>query len=92
MHPGNQQRSEMEMARGSHYSRAVHLVTSAASAVGMMGWERSDSDPDGLRFLARTCVWARWCILVFGLMLWVYRPEDSLETYAPYVPGFLLYW
>ncbi len=90
MRPGNQQCSEMEMARGSRYSRAVHLVTSAASVVGMMGWERGDSDPDGLRFLARTCVWARWCILVFGL-LWVYRPEDSLETYAPYVPGFLLY-
>ena len=90
MRPRNRQRSEMEMARGSHFSRAVHLVTSAASAVGMLGWERSDSDPDGLRFLARTCVWARWSILVFGL-LWVYRPVDSLETYAPYVPGLLLY-
>ena len=90
MRPGDQLRLEREMTQGSRYSRAVHLVTSAASAVGMMGWERSDSDPDGLRFLARTCVWARWCTLVFGL-LWVYRPEDSLETYAPYVPGFLLY-
>ena len=90
MLPGNQRCSEREMARGSHYSRAVHLVTSAASVVGMMGWERSDSDPDGLRFLARTFVWARWVVLAFGLMLWVYRPVDWMETYALYVPGLLL--
>ncbi len=79
------------MARESRYSRVVHLVTSAASAVGIMGWERSDGDPDGLRFIARTYVWIRWVNLVFGLMLWLYWPVDSLETYAPYVPGILLY-
>ena len=90
MHPGNQQSSEMEMARGSRYSRAVRLVTSAASAVGMLGWERSDRDPDGLRFLARTFVWARWFILAFGLLVWVYRPVDGPETYVPYLPGILL--
>ncbi len=80
----------METARGSHYSRGVHLVASAASAVGMMGWERGDGDPDGLRFLARTFVWARWLIVALGLMLWVYRPADWLETYVPYLPGLLL--
>ena len=78
------------MVRGSLYSRGVHLVTSAASVVGMMGWEGSDSDPDGLRVLARTFVWARWLILAFGLMVWVYRPVDWLETYVPYLPGILL--
>ena len=78
------------MARGSHYSRGVHLVTTVAGVVGMMGWERSDGDPDGLRFLARTFVWARWFIVAFGLVLWVYRPVDWLETYALYVPGLLL--
>ena len=81
----------MEVARGSHYSRGVHLVMSAASAIGMMGWERSDSDPDGLRFLARSFVWARWFILVFGLALWLYRPADWPETYALYVPVILLF-
>ena len=71
MRPGNQRCSEREMAQGSRYSRVVHLVTTAASVVGMMGWERSDSDPDGLRFLARSFVWARWFILAFGLVLWL---------------------
>ena len=90
MHPGNRRCSEVEMTRGSPYSRAIHMVTSAASAVGMMGWERSDGDPDGLRFLARTFVWARWLILAFGLMVWVYRSVDWLETFPPYLPGLLL--
>ena len=91
MRPGNQRCLEREMAQGSRYSRAVHLVTSAASVVGMMGWERSDSDPDGLRFLARTFVWARWFILAFGLVLWLYQPEDWPETYELYVPAILLF-
>ena len=91
MRPGNQRCSEEEMAQGSRYSRAVHLVTTAASLVGMMGLERSDSDPDGLRFLARTFVWARWFILAFGLVLWLWRPEDWPETYALYVPVILLF-
>ncbi len=91
MHPENRQRPEMEMAQGSRYSRVVHLVTTAASLVGMMGWERGDSDPDGLRFLARTFVWARWFILAFGLVLWLYQPEDWPETYELYVPAILLF-
>ena len=91
MRPANQQRSATETARGSHYSRGVHLVTSAASVVGMMGWERSDGDPDGLRLLARTFVWARWFILAFGLVLWVYPRVDWLGTYAVYVPAILLF-
>ena len=91
MRPANQQRSEVDMARGSHFSRIVHLVTTAVSVVGMMGWERRDGDPDGLRFLARTFVWARWFILAFGLVLWLYRPADWPETYALYVPAILLF-
>ena len=91
MHPANQQGSETEMARGFHYSRGVHLVMSAASIVGMMRREPGDSDPDGLRFLARSFVWARWFILVFGLVLWLYRPADWPETYALYVPAILLF-
>ena len=79
------------MTQGSRYSRGVHLVTTAASVVGMMGWEHSDSDPDGLRFLARTFVWARWFILAFGLVLWLYQPEDWPETYELYVPAILLF-
>ena len=78
------------MARGSHYGRGVRLVATAARVLGMTGWERSDGDPDGLRFIARTFVWARWVIVAFGLVLWVYRPVDWLETYAPYVPGLVL--
>ena len=91
MRPENQQCSEGEMTQGSCYSRIVHLVTTAASVVGMMGWERSDSDPDGLRFLARSFVWARWFILGFGLVLWLYQPEDWPETYELYVPAILLF-
>ena len=91
MRPANQQRSAMETAQGSHYSRGVHLVASAASVVGMMGRERSDGDPDGLRLLARTFVWARWFILAFGLVLWVYPRVDWLGTYAVYVPAILLF-
>ena len=79
------------MTQGSRYSRAVHLVTSVASVVGMMGGERSDGDPDGLKFLARTFVWARWFILAFGLVLWLWRPADWPETYALYVPAILLF-
>ena len=78
------------MPRGSHYSRGVHLVTAAAHVLGMTDWERRDGDPDGLRLIARTFVWARWFIVAFGLVLWVYRPVDWLETYALYVPGLLL--
>ena len=91
MRLGSQRRSERKMAQDSRYSRGVRLVTSAGSAVGMMGWERSDSDPDGLRFLTRSFVWARWFILVFGLVLWLYRPADWPETYALYVPVILLF-
>ena len=43
-----------------------------------------------MRFLARTFVWARWFILAFGLLVWVYRPVDGPETYVPYLPGILL--
>ena len=78
------------MAQGSHYSRGVQLVTTAANVLGMTDWERRDGDPDGLRLIARTFVWARWFIVAFGLVLWVYRPVDWLETYAAYVPGLLL--
>ena len=91
MRPRNQRCSAREMTQGSRYSRVVHLVTTAASVVGMIGWERGDSDPDGLRFLARSFVWARWFILAFGLLLWLYRPEDWQETYALYVPAILLF-
>ena len=91
MRPGNRRCSEREMTQSSRYNRVVHLVTTAASVVGMMDWERSDSDPDGLRFLARSFVWARWFILAFGLVLWLWRPEDWPETYALYVPAILLF-
>ena len=90
MRPGNQRCSETEMVQGSRYSRGVHLVTTAAKVLGITGWERSDDDPDGLRLIARTFVWARWFIFAFGLALWVYRPVDWFETYAVYVPGLLL--
>ena len=78
------------MARGSHYSRGVHLVTTAANVLGITNWERRDGDPDGLGLIARTFVWARWLIVGFGLVLWVYRPVDWLETYTLYLPGLLL--
>ncbi len=58
--------------------------------MGMTGWERRDDDPDGLRLIARTFVWARWLIVAFGLVLWVYRPVDWQETYVVYMPGLLL--
>jgi hypothetical protein len=56
----------------------------------MTDWQRDDGDPDGVRIVARTFVWARWVIVAFGLALWVYRPVDSLETCTLYVPGILL--
>ena len=78
------------MVQGSRYSRSVHLVTTAANVLGITGWEHSEGDPEGLRLIARTFVWARWLIVAFGLLLWVYRPVEWLETYALYVPGILL--
>ena len=51
--------------------------------------ELRDGDPDGVRLIARTFVWARWFIVPFGLAL-VYRPVDWLETYTLYLPGTLL--
>ncbi len=75
---------------GSRYSRGVHLVTTAANVLGITGWEHSEGDPEGLRLIARTFVWARWLIVAFGVLLWVYRPVEWLETYALYVPGLLL--
>ena len=90
MRPGHRRCSERETAQGSRYSRGVHLVTTAANVLGIAGWERSDSDPDGLRLIARTFVWARWFIVAFGLVLWVYRSVDWLGTYGVYVPGLLL--
>ena len=78
------------MAQGSRLSRGVHLVTTAVHVLGMTDWERRDGDPDGLRLIARTFVWARWLIVAFGLVLWVYRPVDWLETYAAHLPGLSL--
>ncbi len=78
------------MDRVSPYSRGVHLVTTAVSVLGMTDWERSDGDPDGLRFIARTAVWARWVLAAFLLVLLAYRPVDWPESYAVYVPGFVL--
>ena len=78
------------MAEGSLYSRSVHVVTTTANVLGITNWERRDDDPDGLGLIARTFVWARWLIVGCGLVLWVYRPVDWLETYALYVPGLLL--
>ena len=73
-----------------HLGRGVHLVSAAASVLGITGWERSDDDPDGLRLIARTFVWARWLIVAFGLVLWAYRPVDRQEAYVVYVPALLL--
>ena len=73
-----------------YLGRGVHLVIKAASVLGMTGWEGRDDDPDGLRLIARTFVWARWLIVAFGLVLWVYRPVDWQETYVVYVPALLL--
>ena len=79
------------MVHGSRYGRGLHLIATAASALGVTDWERRDDDPDGLRLIARTFVWARWFVLAFGLVLLLaYRPEDWLETYPLYVPGLLL--
>lgn len=78
------------MDRVSLYGRGVHLVTTAVSVLGMTDWERSDGDPDGLRFIARTAVWARWVLAAFMLVLLAYRPVDWPESYAVYVPGFVL--
>ena len=89
MRPRHQRGSEKEMAQGSRYSRGVQVVTTAARVLGITGWERSDGDPDGLRLIARTFVWARWFGVPFGLAL-VYRPEDWPESYAVYLPGTLL--
>ena len=73
-----------------YLGRGVHLVTTAASVLGMTGWGGRVDDPDGLRLIARTFVWARWLIVAFGLVLWVYRPRDWQETYLVYVPALLL--
>ena len=85
MGSGNQRCLEREMTQSSRYSRVVHLVTSVASVVGIMGWQRSD-DPDGLRLIAKTFVWARWLVVVFGLAL-VYGSEDWLETFVRHTPA-----
>ena len=77
-------------ARGSHYRRVVDVVAMASKALGITDWGRRDGDPDGLRLIARTFVWARWLIVAFGFVLWVYPPVDWVETYALYVPGLLL--
>ena len=55
----------------------------------MTDWERRDDDPDGLRIIAKTFVWARWCSVAIGLAL-VYRTVDWQETYVLYTPGALL--
>ena len=77
------------MVQGSRYNRGLHLIAAAASALGMTDWERRDDDPDGLRLIAKTFVWARWCSVAIGLAL-VYRTVDWQETYALYTPGALL--
>ncbi len=77
------------MAQGSHYSRGVQLVTTAASVLGMTDWERRDDDPDGLGLIAKTFVWARWCSVAIGLAL-LYGTAGWLTTYALYTPGALL--
>ena len=71
------------------YSRGLDLIATAVSVLGMTDWERRDDDPDGLRLIARTFVWARWCAVAIGLAL-VYRSEDWLATYTLYTPGALL--
>ena len=77
------------MARGSLYSRGVHLVTTTANVLGMTDWERRDDDPDGLGLIAKTFVWARWCSVAIGLAL-LYGTAGWLTTYALYTPGALL--
>ena len=77
------------MVQGSRYSRGLHLIATAATALGMTDWERRDDDPEGLRLIARTFVWGRWCSVAIGLAL-VYRTVDWQETYALYAPGALL--
>ncbi len=80
------------MVHGSRYSRGLHLVATAARVLGMTDWERRDADPDGLRIIARTFVWARWSTLACGLALMAaYRPEDWPESYAAFVPGLSLF-
>ena len=91
MRSGIRESLEGETPQASRFRRGVNLVTAVASFVGMVGWKRSDDDPAGLRFLARSFVWARWFILAFGLALWLYQPVDWPETYALYLPAILLF-
>ena len=78
------------MDRASFYGRGVRLIATAARVLGVTDSERRSGDPDGVRLIARTFVWARWSIVAFGLVLWVYRPVDWLQTYPAYLPGLLL--
>ena len=77
------------MLQGSLYGRGLHLIATAARVLGVTDWERRDDDPDGLRLIATTFVWARWSLAPLGLAL-EYRPADWVETYTLYLPGALL--
>ncbi|MDE2668243.1 MAG: histidine kinase [Chloroflexota bacterium] len=77
------------MAEGVRSDRGVHLITTAANVLGIdeLG---TPGDPEGLRLIARTFIWARWFFIVCGLALWVYRPVEWPDSQAVFLPGLLV--
>ncbi len=77
------------MAEGVRSNRGIHLMTTAANVLGMDG-VGAPSDPEGLRRIAWTFVWARWFFTVCGLAMWVYRPVEWPDGQAVFLPGLLV--
>lgn len=75
--------------RPPDYGRGLHLVTTAANVLGIDELGAS-GDPEGLRLIARTFVWARWFFIVCGLAMWVYRPVEWPDSQAVFLPGLLV--
>ena len=75
------------MPHGIHDVRVRQLVRKATVAVRVNDWTLNPIDPDGLKYLATTSVWAHWFIVAIALVQLVYRPylDFGGARYAIYV-------
>ena len=74
------------MPHGSFYSRVLHLATKPADAFRANDWMLSQTDQEGLKYVATISVRAHWFVIAVLFFELVYRPYlyFGVARYAPY--------
>ena len=75
------------MPHGSFYSRVLHLATKPADTFRANDWMLSQTDQEGLRYVATISVRGHWFVVAIALIELFYRPylDFGVARYVSYV-------